>query len=183
MVVIYGSWIQLSPDEVAKISRSSPGLPHCRWILYQLSHQGSPRILKWVTSSFSSRSSQPRNRTRISCIAGRFFTNWATREDPRVHNGDQWSLFMLAASMKIWWMVLFMDHNFILVQIGNDTKVQDYVLNIVKKMSVFPQYLKLFFKVIFCDSKKKMLLSNDFIMTATIFIYFHGRIFLSISIF
>ena len=24
------------------------GLPHCRWILYQLSHQGSPRILEWV---------------------------------------------------------------------------------------------------------------------------------------
>ena len=21
---------------------SNPGLPHCRWILYQLSHQGSP---------------------------------------------------------------------------------------------------------------------------------------------
>ena len=24
---------------------SNPGLPHCRWTLYQLSHQGSPRIL------------------------------------------------------------------------------------------------------------------------------------------
>ena len=24
------------------------GLLHCRWILYQLSHQGSPRILEWV---------------------------------------------------------------------------------------------------------------------------------------
>ena len=30
---------------------SNPGLPHCRWILYQLSHQGSPRILQWVASS------------------------------------------------------------------------------------------------------------------------------------
>ena len=27
---------------------SSPGLPHCRQILYQLSHKGSPRILEWV---------------------------------------------------------------------------------------------------------------------------------------
>ena len=26
----------------------SPGLPHCRQILYQLSHKGSPRILEWV---------------------------------------------------------------------------------------------------------------------------------------
>ena len=25
--------------------RSNPGLLHCRWILYQLSHQGSPRKL------------------------------------------------------------------------------------------------------------------------------------------
>ena len=36
---------------------SNPGLPHCRQTLYQLSHQGSPRILEWVAYSFSSRSS------------------------------------------------------------------------------------------------------------------------------
>ena len=27
---------------------SNSALPHCRWILYQLSHKGSPRILEWV---------------------------------------------------------------------------------------------------------------------------------------
>jgi len=32
--------------------RSNSGLPHCRQILYQLSHQGSPRILEWVASLF-----------------------------------------------------------------------------------------------------------------------------------
>ena len=32
---------------------SNPGLPHCRQILYQLSHKGSPRILEWVASPFS----------------------------------------------------------------------------------------------------------------------------------
>ena len=26
----------------------NPALPHCRWILHQLSHQGSPRIREWV---------------------------------------------------------------------------------------------------------------------------------------
>ena len=51
------------------------GLLHYRWILYQLSHMGSPRILEWVAFPFSSRSSQPRNQTRVSCIAGRFFTS------------------------------------------------------------------------------------------------------------
>ena len=30
------------------IQRLNPALPQCRWILYSLSHQGSPRILEWV---------------------------------------------------------------------------------------------------------------------------------------
>ena len=29
---------------------SNPGLPHCRQILNQLSHQGSPRTLDWIPS-------------------------------------------------------------------------------------------------------------------------------------
>ena len=32
---------------------SNSGLPHCRRILYQLSHKGSTRILEWVTYPFS----------------------------------------------------------------------------------------------------------------------------------
>ena len=54
---------------------SRPGLLHCRWILYSLSHQGSPRILKQAAYPFSRGSSHPRNPTGVSCIAGRFFTN------------------------------------------------------------------------------------------------------------
>ena len=59
---------------------SNPGLLHCRWILYQLSHKGSPGILEWVAYPFPSGSSWPRNRTGVSWIAGGFFTSWATRE-------------------------------------------------------------------------------------------------------
>ena len=59
---------------------SNPGLPHCRWILYQLSPKGSQRILEWIASPFSRRSSRPRNRTGVSCTAGGFFTNWTIRE-------------------------------------------------------------------------------------------------------
>ena len=40
------------------------------------------RTLQWVAIPFSRRSSRPKNWTRISCIAGRFFTIWATREVP-----------------------------------------------------------------------------------------------------
>ena len=128
---------------------SNPGLSHCRWILYQLSHKGSPkywsgwpflsprdlsdpgielrssalqvdslqsepwrnpkmqwgevkvaqscptlcdpmdytvheilqaRTLEWVVFPFSRGSSQPRDWTQVSHIAGRFFTSWAIRE-------------------------------------------------------------------------------------------------------
>ena len=64
------------------IQGSNPGLPHCRWILYHLSPQGSPRILEWVAYTFSRGSSQPRNWNRVSCIAGGWciwsiqLTNW-----------------------------------------------------------------------------------------------------------
>ena len=64
---------------------SNPGLAHCRWILYELSHKGSPRILEWVAISFSRESCQPRDQSQVSWIAGRFFTVWATREYYQTH--------------------------------------------------------------------------------------------------
>ena len=82
---LYSSWN--SPGENTGVGRCSllqgifptqglnPGLPHFRRILQQLSHQGSPRILEGVAYPISSRSSQPRNQTSVSCIAGVFFTN------------------------------------------------------------------------------------------------------------
>ena len=59
---------------------SNPGLPHSRWIRYQLSHKASPGILKWVAYPFSRGSFQSRNRTQVSHIGGGFFTSWDTRE-------------------------------------------------------------------------------------------------------
>ena len=38
------------------------------------------RILEWIALPFSRGSSQPRDRTQVSHIAGRFFTNRATKE-------------------------------------------------------------------------------------------------------
>ena len=61
---------------------SNSGLPNCRWILYRLSHQGSPRILEWVAYPFSRGTFWPRNRTGVSCIAAGFFTIWITMEVP-----------------------------------------------------------------------------------------------------
>ena len=59
-----------------------PRSPNFRWILYQQSHKGSPRILEWTAYPLCNGPSPPRNWTWVSCIAGRFFTSWATREAP-----------------------------------------------------------------------------------------------------
>ena len=48
-------------QEIFPTQGLNPGLLHCRQILYQLSHKGSPRILEWVACPFSRESSQPRN--------------------------------------------------------------------------------------------------------------------------
>ena len=87
---------------------SNLGLPHCMWILYQLSHKGIPRILEWVAYPFSRGSSWSRNRTGISCIAGEFLTNWAIQESPVwVVN---WLLFMSIfplLSLTLCWCYVF----------------------------------------------------------------------------
>ena len=41
---------------------------------------GFPKTLEWVAISFSRASSQPKDWTWVSCIVGRFFTMWTTRE-------------------------------------------------------------------------------------------------------
>ena len=83
---------------------SNPGLLHCRQILYQLSRQGSPRILEWVAYLFSSRSSWPRNRSRVSWIAGGFFTNWAMKEaqntDTSLNQWQSWQNFSNSISFR-----------------------------------------------------------------------------------
>ena len=49
------------------------------------------RILEWVAFPFSKGSSQPRDQTQVSRIAGEFFTSWATKK-----GGDKKTLTELA---------------------------------------------------------------------------------------
>ena len=58
------------------------------------------RILEWVAIPFSRGSHQPRNRTRVSCIAGGFFTNWAIREA----HFEPW-VFELWTFEQVFWAV------------------------------------------------------------------------------
>ena len=45
------------------------------------------RILEWAAFPFSKGSTQHKDRTQVSRIAGRFFTSWATREAQEYWSG------------------------------------------------------------------------------------------------
>ena len=49
------------------------------------------RILERVVLPFSRGSFKPRDQSQVSCIAGRFFTIWATREAKRLATGEGYS--------------------------------------------------------------------------------------------
>ena len=48
------------------------------------------RIMEWVAISFSRGSSWPRDWTQVSCIVGRHFTIWATREEGALPKSASW---------------------------------------------------------------------------------------------
>ena len=68
-----------------KVSQSCPTL--CDPMDYTVHGILQARILEWVAFPFSRRSSQPRDRTQVSCIAGRFFASRATREAQEYWSG------------------------------------------------------------------------------------------------
>ena len=96
---------------------SNPHLLHCRRILYQLSHKGSPRILESVADTFCSIPSWPRNETKVSCTAGRFLTNWTIRE---------------AQAIQVWPNLILFDYT---VGVKNRFKGLDLVENVWRTMN------------------------------------------------
>ena len=70
----------------SEVAQLCPTLwPHGRWLQGSSVHRiFQERALEWIAISFSRGSSRPRDRTQVSCIAGRRFTLWATREAPLV---------------------------------------------------------------------------------------------------
>ena len=61
-----------------------------------------PKNTGLVAYPFSRGSSGPRNQTGISCIAGRFFTSWATREAP-----SQGRCPFLIFHLKLWYRLVY----------------------------------------------------------------------------
>ena len=68
---------------------SNPGLPYCRWILYQLSRKGSLRILDWVAYLFSSGSSNPGIEMRFPALQADSLPTELSGDD------DEFQLFLL----------------------------------------------------------------------------------------
>ena len=71
------------------MSESHSAVSDSLWLHRLYSHKESDytvhgilhaRILEWLAFLFSRGSSQPRDQTQVSHIAGRFFTSWATRK-------------------------------------------------------------------------------------------------------
>ena len=65
---------QLCPTLCYPMNRSQPG--------FSIHGTFQAWVLEWVAISFSRGCSRPRDWTRVSRIAGRHFTIWATRESP-----------------------------------------------------------------------------------------------------
>ena len=72
--ITFSIWV----SEWAKVTQSCPTL--CDPKDYAVHGILQARILEWVAFPFDRGSFQPRNQTQVSCIAGGFFTTWATRE-------------------------------------------------------------------------------------------------------
>ena len=80
-------WVRILERVAVPFSRgifptqgSNPGLPHCRWILYQLSPPGKPKNIGVGSLSLLQGIFLTQGSNWVSCIAGGFFTNWAIRE-------------------------------------------------------------------------------------------------------
>ena len=76
---------QISSGLKVKVIQLCPTL--CGPMDYTVHRILQARILEWVASPFSRGSSQPRAWTQVSCIAGGFFTSWATREAQEYWSG------------------------------------------------------------------------------------------------
>ena len=76
---IYVGWSEV---EVAQLCQTL-----CEPMDYTVRGILQARILEWVAILFSRGSSQPRDLTQVSCIAGGFFTSWATKEAQEYWSG------------------------------------------------------------------------------------------------
>ena len=154
---------------------SNPVLLHCRRVLYQLNQEGSPRIMEWVAYPFSTESSQPRNRTRVSFIAGRFFTNWAMRESPAGSREPKRQIDTAPSSPGLICRQMQNSQN-----ANNESKVVRILKSFPSRsgmnLNLWMQTYKLIFKICFeKESLSYLLLSISFFRIPVITVIFRWR--------
>ena len=83
MILMYnGTGLRISKVKV-KVAQSCSTL--CGPMDYTVHRSLQAKILKWIIFPFCRESSQPRDWTQVSHIAGRSFTSWATQEAQEYH--------------------------------------------------------------------------------------------------
>ena len=78
--VCYDQCVLLKWSEVAQLCLTLCYPMDCSLLGPSIHGIFQARVLEWFVISFSRGSSQPRDRTQVSCIVGRHFSVWATRE-------------------------------------------------------------------------------------------------------
>ena len=73
-------WDSIVFEAVVKVKVTQLYLTLCEPMNYTAHWILQARILEGIDFSFLRESSQSRDQTQVSCIAGGFFTSWATRE-------------------------------------------------------------------------------------------------------
>ena len=77
-----------SKSEVAQSCQTLCDPVDCSPPFFSVHEIFQARILEWVAISFSRGSNWPKDQTQVSCIAGRLFTIWATRESLRAPKSE-----------------------------------------------------------------------------------------------
>ena len=91
---------RLIPEDTEGMKVAQSCLTLCNTMDYTVHGIFQARMLKWVGFPFSRGSSQPRNQTRVSSIAGGFFTTCAPREDPFYIDQVNWSRSVISNSLQ-----------------------------------------------------------------------------------
>ena len=97
--------IKNPPGQLHLAVQSCPALCHPVDCTHQALHLwGFSRREKWSAEpvAFSRETSWPRIQTRVSCIAGGFFTSWATREAPHVRECVLKNIFITLITIKLY---------------------------------------------------------------------------------
>ena len=92
------NWTPCKTKVEVKVTQSR--LTLCSAMGYTVHGILQARILEWVAFLFSRGSSQPRDQTQVSRIAGGFFTSWATRE---AQQKESWSFIFKNLTIFSFW--------------------------------------------------------------------------------